>query len=289
MLEKRYYSVNNVLDICNVTRRQLYYYEEKGLVRPYRNENNHYRLYSEEDIVRIFFICECRNLDLPMVSIRKLLNEPTTDTLKVIVYDRKLAAQREMEQQLLAYETKMRRYHALLDAADLVRKNTAGAGQIGKTRLEECNIVYVDTSRSITDSFFYYADSFIELENAIKREGYTKLSSRKCLFSNVVIKDQDCLFPYNQNSRFFYEVKEESPQAKNFMKMKGCDALYTFCVGGGKKSFMDCYNNMIDYAKRQRYQPTGDLIEEYIVGPVLYYHNSEEWVTKIYLPLQPEK
>lgn len=284
MLEKRYYSVNEVLNICNVTRRQLYYYEEKGMVQPYRNENNHYRLYSEEDIMRIFFICECRNLDLPVTSIRKLLDEPTAGTLKAIVYDAKLTVQKEMEQQLLTYETKMRRYHALLNAIDLVEKNEAGFGEIGETCLEKCNIVYLNAQCSIGDSFLYYASPFIELENMIKKEGYTKISSRRCFFPNVVTKDG--FFPYGKNARFFYEVKEETPRSKNFMKLKDCNVLYTFCVGGSKKKFAACYNNMIDYAKKRRYQLTGNLIEEYIVGPVLYYHNSEEWVTKIYLPFR---
>lgn len=286
MLEKRWYSVNEVLDICNVTRRQLYYYEEKGIIQPYRNEDNNYRLYSEKDIMRIFFICECRNLDLSMASIKKLLDQPTADTLKSIIKETKFAVQQEMERQLLAYETKMQRYNSLLDATNLVSKSNADLIKIGIAYLEECNIVYLNTQCSITDSFFCYAKPFIDLENIIKNEGYTKLSSRKCIFSNVVIKNRDIVIPYSKNACFFYEVKEEKLQSKNFMKFKGCNALYTFCIGGNKNKFADCYSRMINYAKEHDYQLTGDLIEEYIVGPVLYFNNSDEWVTKIYLPFK---
>ncbi len=40
MSDEKLYSVKDVLNLCNITRKQLYGYEEKQLIIPIRNQDN---------------------------------------------------------------------------------------------------------------------------------------------------------------------------------------------------------------------------------------------------------
>ena len=60
--------------MLNVTKKTLIYYENEGLVKPLRNNNN-YRNYSQEDISRIKFILLLREMDVNIEEIKQIINE----------------------------------------------------------------------------------------------------------------------------------------------------------------------------------------------------------------------
>ena len=60
--------------MLNVTKKTLIYYENEGLVKPAR-DNNNYRNYSQEDISRIKFILLLREMDVNIEEIKQIINE----------------------------------------------------------------------------------------------------------------------------------------------------------------------------------------------------------------------
>ena len=42
--------INKVEELVGITKKNIRFYEEKGLITPARNEENRYREYSEEDV-----------------------------------------------------------------------------------------------------------------------------------------------------------------------------------------------------------------------------------------------
>ena len=60
--------------MLNVTKKTLIYYENEGLVKPTR-DNNNYRNYSQEDISRIKFILLLREMDVNIEVIKQIINE----------------------------------------------------------------------------------------------------------------------------------------------------------------------------------------------------------------------
>ena len=65
---------HEVEDMLNVTKKTLIYYENEGLVKPLR-DNNNYRNYSQEDISRIKFILLLREMDVNIEEIKQIINE----------------------------------------------------------------------------------------------------------------------------------------------------------------------------------------------------------------------
>lgn len=60
---------NEVEKITGLTRKAILYYEDKGLIRPHKEENN-YRSYSEEDVDRLLQISIYRKLGLNISEIK---------------------------------------------------------------------------------------------------------------------------------------------------------------------------------------------------------------------------
>ncbi|MBD2869706.1 MerR family transcriptional regulator [Paenibacillus arenilitoris] len=66
--------VHEAAMLLGVTPRALRYYEQKGLIKPWKEEENGYRAYSEEDIERLRWIVSLRELGLPLIAIADILD-----------------------------------------------------------------------------------------------------------------------------------------------------------------------------------------------------------------------
>lgn len=67
--------MKDLMNHTGASRKAIYLYESKGLLKPNRQENNDYREYDEEDVKRLQFIVCLRELDIPLSLIKKLLDE----------------------------------------------------------------------------------------------------------------------------------------------------------------------------------------------------------------------
>ena len=66
--------INEVEKLVGITKKNIRFYEEMGLITPARNEENRYRDYSEEDVENLKKIKLLRSLSVPIDEIAKLQN-----------------------------------------------------------------------------------------------------------------------------------------------------------------------------------------------------------------------
>ncbi|TYC49004.1 MerR family transcriptional regulator [Weissella muntiaci] len=71
-------NIKQLVKMTNLTSKTLRHWEEKGLLNPQRDVND-YRLYSENDLTRIFYIMSLRRLDLPIDEIKIILADNTSE------------------------------------------------------------------------------------------------------------------------------------------------------------------------------------------------------------------
>ena len=64
--------INKVEELVGITKKNIRFYEEKGLLNPVRNAENGYREYSEEDVAVLQKIKLLRQLSIPIEEILKL-------------------------------------------------------------------------------------------------------------------------------------------------------------------------------------------------------------------------
>ena len=65
--------INEVEAAVGVTKKNIRFYEEEGLISPRREPGNGYRSYSEADVERLRRIKLLRKLDVPLAEIRQML------------------------------------------------------------------------------------------------------------------------------------------------------------------------------------------------------------------------
>ena len=64
--------INKVEELVGISKKNIRFYEEKGLLNPMRNAENGYREYSEEDVENLRKIKLFRHLSIPIEEILKL-------------------------------------------------------------------------------------------------------------------------------------------------------------------------------------------------------------------------
>mgnify|MGYP000190012034 FL=1 len=70
--------INEVEAAVGVTKKNIRFYEEEGLISPSREPGNGYRSYSQADVERLRRIKLLRKLDVPLADIREMLDGQRT-------------------------------------------------------------------------------------------------------------------------------------------------------------------------------------------------------------------
>ena len=82
------YRVKDVARISGVTVRALHHYDSIGLLVPSGRSESGYRLYDEDDLLRLQQILLGRELGLPLEEIRRTLDDPELDRERVLLEHR---------------------------------------------------------------------------------------------------------------------------------------------------------------------------------------------------------
>jgi MerR family transcriptional regulator, thiopeptide resistance regulator len=94
MARTRSYQVKEVARIAGVSVRTLHHYDEIGLLVPRGRTNAGYRLYDDEDLLRLQQILIGRELGLALEEIRRSLDDPEFDKQRALLEQREQLAQR---------------------------------------------------------------------------------------------------------------------------------------------------------------------------------------------------
>lgn len=86
--------MSEVKEKTKLTRKAIEYYEEKGLIKPKREENN-YRVYSQEDVEKLSEIYIYRKLGCSLDQIKELFNRESNSSLAEIIRGREIESQLE--------------------------------------------------------------------------------------------------------------------------------------------------------------------------------------------------
>ena len=68
------YKIKELAELSGVSARTLRYYDQIGLLKPERQEDNGYRVYGEAQVDRLQQILFYRQLGLPLEEIRRTLD-----------------------------------------------------------------------------------------------------------------------------------------------------------------------------------------------------------------------
>lgn len=119
------YTVGEVARLAHISVRTLHHYDEIGLLAPSQRSDAGYRLYSDEDLVRLQQVLLYRALDFALDEISQVLSDPGFDPLYALVAQRDLVT------------GKIRRDEALLALLDKTILSLEGGIQMTKEDMFE--------------------------------------------------------------------------------------------------------------------------------------------------------
>jgi DNA-binding transcriptional MerR regulator len=117
MPSRRTYQIKDVAELSGLTVRALHHYDEIGLLEPSGRSAAGYRLYNDDDLLRLQQIVIGRELGLSLEAIRRSLDDPTFDRRQVL-----LAQRAELERRAASTAEMIRAIDAAIEAHDELTK-----------------------------------------------------------------------------------------------------------------------------------------------------------------------
>ncbi|MCD8367506.1 MAG: MerR family transcriptional regulator [Clostridiales bacterium] len=110
--------INEAEALVGITRKNIRFYEQEGLLTPRRNRANGYRDYGEEDVTRLQQIKLLRKLGLPLSEIRRIFDREQTLSDALNRHGAALRRERARLEQSLAMTASLAGEHLTLDTLD---------------------------------------------------------------------------------------------------------------------------------------------------------------------------
>ena len=134
--------INEVEAAVGVTKKNIRFYEEEGLISPSREPGNGYRSYSQADVERLRRIKLLRKLDVPLADIREMLE------------GRKTLAE-GMAQQLERLSTRRKDLNEAIGFCEMLEKDTVSLNELDVEQTlarlaarEEQGVTFVNIERT---------------------------------------------------------------------------------------------------------------------------------------------
>ena len=134
--------INEVEAAVGVTKKNILFYEEEGLITPSREPGNGYRSYSQADVERLRRIKLLRKLDVPLADIREMLE------------GRKTLAE-GMAQQLERLSTRRKDLNEAIGFCEMLEKDTVSLNELDVEQTlarlaarEEQGVTFVNIERT---------------------------------------------------------------------------------------------------------------------------------------------
>lgn len=262
------YKIGDFSKITNLSVKTLRYYDEEHILKPsYRNEENSYRFYDENDFKRAELIVLLRELDFSISEIKDVLN----------VYKDKADLSFILEEKKVMINKKIIDEKALLKKIDLYIKPNVLEEDCMNYQIEVKDIVAVKVATiRYKGKYSEVGKSFGKIYKALK--GDTNGNPFNCYFDGEYQEhaDIEACVPTTKQVCDSEIVIKVLPQIK---------AISTIHVGTYESINM-AYKAIFDYAQEHNICCKVPSREIYIKGPgMIFKGNPNNYITEVLIPI----
>ncbi|MGL5330757.1 MAG: MerR family transcriptional regulator [Peptostreptococcaceae bacterium] len=267
---KAYYKIGEISKIYGIGRDSLMYYEELGILKPFRDENG-YRLYSISSIWKLNLIKELRSLNFPMKKIKKYLEERSIENTNKMLNEEIDLINSKINELISNKESINKRLDSINEA-------------INETKFDEIKVEYIQKRKGLILNADIERDEDVDfLIQKLQKEYEDRFSilgnnNIGAIYSLESIKNN----VYNEfNSVFCFLEEEEKIYNITF------EESYYICKSyrGSYKKNKEHINSMINFIKQNNYKIIGEPIEIYKID----IHETgiiDEFITEIQIPVK---
>ena len=266
---KDYYKIGEISKIYGIGRDSLMYYEEIGILKPFRDKNG-YRMYKLSDIWRLNLIKELRSLNFPMKKIKEYLDDRNIESTKKIL-NKEISLIDEKIEELLSYKQNiMKRLDTIND-------------ELRNLKLYEIDLIYINKRKALELNANITKDEEFDFLIQKLQKDY---ENRFTILGNNNIGSSFCLDKikqgiYNEFKSVFCFLEDEE-EIYNIIFNEGYYLTLTY--KGEYKNNKHHINKMFKYIEERGYKIISDPIEIYKID-IHETGDINEFVTEIQIPI----
>ncbi len=280
------YTVGQMAELCNISRKQLRYYDQIGLLKPdFRDELTNYRYYTDKQIEVVLLIRELKELKIPLDTIGKLLERRNVQQMQAILQEHLTNLRREIEQS-------QRQYDRVVDI--LMSITTSSVLAYGPQR-RSINLVDFPEKQvcftryvSSTNANKLFINRRAELLTLCEKYQLRTTGPNYAIFhsdymAQFVEEDEEVY----SDLEICFELARSIPSAggekyiRTIPAFKAVSCLFL----GHYRDMKPAYRAMEDWAKENNLELSDCSLEEYLVGAT-NTSNSDDYITRLYIPLK---
>lgn len=263
------YSIKEAKSVYGLSTDALYYYEEKGLISPKRNESNGYRVYGAHDFWRLNVITELRNMGFSLDAIKDYFDNHDLASTMQLLSDELV----QIDAGLDAL------HHAKNDVLDSLNRYTSA---VTLSQSQQITIMHVPDRHCLLVSrdTIYYEDIPYLFAKRTREEDFAlrTMHSTPCyVVDQHHVQDNGCFAPKAillQNVNMLHKGDYVIPAG-----------LYATCTFQGALDHAPAvYEEMVRYMDAQGYEESGSAIEFCLIGE---YESDDkaEYINRLEIPV----
>ena len=289
------YTIGEMAKICGISARQLRYYDQIGVIRPnYRNPDNGYRYYTEDQIELLFFLNELKKTGISNDSIQRLFINRNIEQLVQELQINLDQVEHEIQESFARYRNIVNtlvlhtKSLAYINGQDAIDSEEYRQYWVSIIKIPECKIVYQeyedDMNHADRNEYINRVVSLTQLSDSMKL-----MTSEPKLFirehSNI-----DDLIKGKQGKKGKYTFARQIlgtdiPDSENIKSFGGRNAICTINIGPPATTVHEAYEIIKRWANDHDTEISDTTIEEYMVD-TFSSMDEERFVTRVIVPLK---
>lgn len=281
------YTIGQMAQLCNVSTKQLRYYDDNGIISPaYKDEKTLYRYYLASQMQEILLLKELKKMDLPLKDIAEILKDRNIPMLKQKLMGWLDVAREEFKSAWNRYDQMMELYTRISEAAELLEKEDFFTASVEDIRVVEMPVRWVAYTRY--QSYWNVNQLFTERRAEVYRlvdeyELVTKGPISAIFHGGYRKQFSDKEEDQEGDLEICIEIDniKDCPACRKMGKFRAVSTIHI----GPYPSLMETYQMMEEWADSQNLKLMDISIEEYVCGATITYDESK-YVTRVYVPLK---
>jgi putative regulator len=283
-LKDEYYSIGKVSEICNIPIKTLRYYDKINVMVPnLRQENNNYRYYSHDQMVRLFIIKRLRYLGFSLEEVKNILKEEDIKSIEQIVEKKQNSIKAEIEELNKKYEEAATLKNKIHTAYEILENSNSYSAE-SSFKLEKQREVYVFSKTTMMQSYKnenVNLEKWIDIiESAKERnlniQGDILVSYHTEMFGQFI--NRDCEVEFS----IVVENNIEDVEVKKFGDFFAANAIHV----GEYSDIIHTYISLKRWIEEKGLVVNGPVTERFMLSPV-DIPNTKSHIVKIIIPVKP--
>lgn len=286
------FSTNEICALCGVTRKQIRYYEDHGILSQVpRIDDNNYRYYTHDHICEIAATKELKNMNMALSEMKDIVYGQHIQSIQTSIEKKMKAARENLELSLLRYEQCTVAYAKLTEAiASLKLHQHSSALDFGFeiTEFPEYHVVSLPYQATFEDEELFDIEYMARIQTIASQVNTAALGALIYLLYDHFDSASVTFDHQVHDFKVAVPVVDTRKPSEHYDRIPTFRGVSTLHIGSPKnRKLHDTYIRLLTWAKENGYELSNQSLEEWLISPMIT-NNTEFWIIRIFIPFKGE-